>query len=93
MLGFADYVTTTGNLEALRRWWNTLMKIGPNYDYYSQPCGLIVKEIKLEEPVRVIRGTNIQISLGGKQYLGAVLKWRRTRKFTLMTKSASESTC
>ena len=30
MLGFADDVTTSGNLEALRRWWDTLMQIGPN---------------------------------------------------------------
>ena len=30
MVGFADDVTASGNLEALRRWWDTLMQIGPN---------------------------------------------------------------
>ena len=35
MVGFADNVTPSRNLEALRRWWDTLMQIGPNYGYYS----------------------------------------------------------
>ena len=35
MVGFADNVTASRNLEALRRWWDTLMQIGPNYGYYS----------------------------------------------------------
>ena len=30
MVGFADDVTASENLEALRRWWDTLMQIGPN---------------------------------------------------------------
>ena len=31
MVGFTDDVTASGNLEALRRWWDTLMQIGPNH--------------------------------------------------------------
>ena len=37
MAGFADDVTASGNIEALRRWWEALMQIGPNYGYYPQP--------------------------------------------------------
>ena len=40
ILRFADDVTGSGNLEALRWWWDTLMQIGPNYWYYPQPTKL-----------------------------------------------------
>ena len=36
-MGFADDVTASGNFETLRKWWDTLMQIGPNYGYYPQP--------------------------------------------------------
>ena len=64
IVGFADYVTASGNLEALRRWWDTLMQIVPNYGNYPQPTKswLIFQENKLEEAIRVFGGTNIQIS-------------------------------
>ena len=70
------------NLEALRRWWDTLMQIGPNYGYYQQPTKswLIVKENKLEEAVRVFGGTNIQITTEGKRHLGAVIGTEENKK-------------
>ena len=82
MVGFADDVTASVNLEALRRWWDTLMQIGPNYGCYSQPIKswLIVKENKLEEAVRVFGGTNIQISTEGKQHLRAVIGKKENKK-------------
>ena len=63
MVGFADDVTTSGNLEALRKWWDTLMQIGWKYGYYSHATKswLIVKKNKMEEAVRVFGGKNIQI--------------------------------
>ena len=63
MVGFADDVTISGNLEALRKWWDTLMQIGWKYGYYSHSTKswLIVKKNKLEEAVRVFGGKNIQI--------------------------------
>ena len=73
MMEFADDVAATGNLEAVKRWWDTLMQIGPNYGYYrllTKPW-LIVNENKLEKAVRVVGGKNIQISTEGKQHLGA----------------------
>ena len=73
MMEFADGVAATGNLEAVKRWWDTLMQIGPNYGYYrllTKPW-LIVNENKLEKAVRVVGGKNIQISTEGKQHLGA----------------------
>ena len=51
VLGLANDVTTSESPEALKRWWNTLMQIDPNYGYYLQPTKscLIFKENKLEE--------------------------------------------
>ena len=37
MVGYANDVTLSRNLEALRRWWDALMEIGQNYGYYTQP--------------------------------------------------------
>ena len=82
MVGFADDVTASGNLEALRRWWDTLMQIGPNYGYYSQPTEswLIVKENKLEKAVRMSGGTNVQISTEDNQHLGALIGTEENNK-------------
>ena len=72
----------TENLEALRKWWDTLTQICPNYGYYSQPTKswLIVKENKLEEAVRVFGEINIQISSEGKRHLGAVFGTKENKK-------------
>ena len=53
MVGFEDDVTVSGNVEAIRRWWDTLTQIDPNYGYYPQhtKSWLIIKENKLEEAV------------------------------------------
>ena len=67
MEGFADDVTASGNLEVVRRWWDTLMEIGPNHGFYTQPTKswLVVKENKPEEAVWVFGGASIQISTEG----------------------------
>ena len=82
MVGFPDDVTASGYLEALRRWWDTLMQIGPNYGYYAQPTKswLIVKENKLEEATWVFVGTNIQISTEVKRHLGPVIETEENKK-------------
>ena len=67
MVGFANDVTTSRNLEALRRWWDALMEIGQNYGYYPLPTKSWLIN-KLEEAVWVFGGTNIQISTKGKQH-------------------------
>ena len=84
MVGFADDVTVSGNLEASRRWWDTLMQIGPNYRYYPQftKSWLIVKPNKLEEAVRVFGGPDIQISTEGERHLGAVIGTEENNKIS-----------
>ena len=84
MVGFADDVTVSGNLEASRRWWDTLMQIGPNYRYYPQftKSWLIVKQNKLEEAVRVFGGPDIQIPTEGERHLGAVIGTEENKKIS-----------
>ena len=67
MEGFADDVTASGNLEVVRKWWETLMQIGPNHGFYPQPTKswLVVKENRPEEAVWIFGGTSIQISTEG----------------------------
>ena len=82
MVGFVDDVTASVNLEAFRRWWDTLMQIAPNYGCYPQlmKSWLIVKENKLEGAVQVFGGTNIQTSTEGKQYLRAAIGTEENKK-------------
>ena len=84
MVGFADDVTASGNLETIRRWWDTLMQIGPNYRYYPQftKSWLIVKQNKLEEAVRVFGGPDIQISTKGERHLGVVIGTEENNKIS-----------
>ena len=79
MVGFANDVTTSRNLEALRRWWDALMEIGQNYGYYPLPTKSWLIN-KLEEAVWVFGGTNIQISTKGKQHLRAVIGMEENKR-------------
>ena len=83
MVEFAD-ATASGNLEAFRRWWDTLMQIGPNNRYYPQftKSWLIAKQNKLEEAVRVYGGPDIQISTEGERHLGAVIGTEENNKIS-----------
>ena len=90
IVGFADDVTASGNLEGFRGWWDTLMQSDLYYGYYLQPTepSLIVKENKLEKAVWVFGGTNIQISTDGKRHLGAVIKTEENKKNYISDKNS-----
>ena len=36
-MAHADDISATRNLQNLRRWWNVLRKIGPEFVYYPEP--------------------------------------------------------
>ena len=63
-VAFADDLTSVGNFEAVREWWNELIRLGPNYGYNPQPprCWLIVKNAEIQKAKYHFRGTNIQIT-------------------------------
>ena len=75
MVAFADDITAAGSLDALKKWWDHLLKIGPSYGYYPQPTKswLIVKPDQLEQAREKFAGTEINITSDGERHLGAVI--------------------
>ena len=72
---FADDASAAGDLHALRRWWDHLIRIGPEYGYYpnAPKTWLIVKEESYVQAQAVFRGSGILITKEGKRHLGAAI--------------------
>ena len=75
MVAFADDVTAVGQFEALRKWWDYIVDVGPKFGYQPQPAKswLIVKNDKIKEAKQHFQGTHIQITATGERHLGAVI--------------------
>ena len=72
---FADDATAGGELTRLRKWWDRIVELGPDYGYYpnASKTWLIVKESKLEEASTIFQETGVAITMEGKRHLGAAL--------------------
>ena len=72
---FADDASAAGDLHALRRWWDHLIRIGPEYGYYpnATKTWLIVKEESYVQAQAVFRGSGVSITKEGKRHLGAAI--------------------
>ena len=72
---FADDASAAGDLHALRRWWDRLIEIGPEYGYFpnASKTWLIVKEESLSHAQDVFRGSGVQITNEGNRHLGAAI--------------------
>ena len=72
---FADDATAGGDLSKLRRWWDHLARVGPDYGYFPNAAKtwLIVGEDKLEQATNIFHGTDIAITTNGRRHLGAAL--------------------
>ena len=70
---FADDSGAAGKLEALKRWWDALQRLGPAYGYYPKPSKtwLIVKEEHYEKAKEMFK--DVQITTKGHRYLGAYI--------------------
>ena len=75
MVAFADDITAVGTFDALRKWWDNIVDLGPKFGYQPQPkkSWLIVKNSKIEEAKQHFRDTNIKITAAGERHLGAVI--------------------
>ena len=69
---YADDSSAGGTLSNLRRWWDRILKLGPDFGYFINASKLvmIVKEESLEEAERLFEGSDIQITTAGGKYLG-----------------------
>ena len=69
---FADDASAAGDLHALQRWWDHLIRIGPEYgcNPNAPKTWLIVKE---ESYVQAQAGSSVLITKEGKSHLGAAI--------------------
>ena len=72
---YADDATACGNLLDIRRWWDRLVSIGPDFGYFPNPLKtcLIVKESFYDSAVSIFRDSGVCITVEGKRHLGAAL--------------------
>ena len=71
---YADDSNATGRLREVKKWWDTLIVLGPKYGYYPKPSKtvLIVKDPSMEQLANdLFAGTGVQITLQGQRHLGA----------------------
>ncbi len=72
---YADDSAAGSSLERLKRWWDRLEAIGPQYGYF--PNGSKTLIVCKPEAVGIagtmFQGTDISISTEGKQYLGGAI--------------------
>ena len=72
---YADDSAAGGKVEKLRKWWDKILEMGPDYGYYanSSKTWLLVKEDAYEEAMQVFGATNIRITSSGWKYLGTTI--------------------
>lgn len=72
---YADDSAAGGGIEKLRKWWDRLLEMGPDYGYYANPSKtwLLVKEEAYEEAMQAFGATNIKITSSGRKYLGTTI--------------------
>ena len=72
VLAYVDDFSATGKRDDLRKWWDTLIIIGPKFGYYLEPIKtwLVVKPYRSQRTTKVFSGTNIKITNKGHRYLG-----------------------
>ena len=79
---FADDATGSGSLEDIKKWWNALLKHGPDLGYFpnAMKCWLITKPDK-EVAARILfDGTAINVTARDHRHFGAALGSREHLK-------------
>jgi len=72
---YADDANATGQLPALREFFELLTSVGPNYGYRVNPgkCWLVVQPGNLDEAKRIFEGLPINITDAGHDILGSAI--------------------
>ena len=79
---YADDASGVGSLDEIKKWWDTLIAIGPEFGYFpnAKKCWIIVKPEKEEYAKEVLKTTAINITSEGHKHLGAVIGSKEYRK-------------
>ena len=72
---FADDANGAGPVGEIKRWWDVLSAIGPDFRYHpnAKKCCIITKpdrEIRVKE---ALKGTAINVTVQGQRHLGAAI--------------------
>ena len=72
---FADDSSAAGKLLELKKWWDVLGQIGPQYGYFPLPKKsiLIVKAEFKELAEEIFAGSEVKITTEGERHMGAVI--------------------
>ena len=72
---YADDAATSGSLTSLRVWWDNLTSTGPAFDYFgnAKKILLVTKGTHLENARNIFQDTQVNITSGGKSYLGSAI--------------------
>ncbi len=72
---FADDASAASRLIHIKKWWDMISKIGPEYGYYPNPnkTSIVVKEEHLEQAKNLFRETELTITSEGKRHLGSAI--------------------
>ena len=74
---FADDAAVERILSGLRKWWDDLVKIGPDYGYFpnakKKKTHLLVTDHMIAEATEVFKDTGIHVCTEGTHYLGAAI--------------------
>ena len=69
---YADDSAAGGSLLDLKRWWDLLQVLGPQYGYFPKSW-LVVKEDAVDTVREMFDGTDIHITTESHCYLGGVI--------------------
>lgn len=72
---FADDASGAGSTIEIKRWWDMLSTLGPEFGYFpnDKKCWIIAKPDKEERVKEVFKETDINITVEGKKHLGAAI--------------------
>ena len=72
---YADDAAAGGDLVNIKKWWDDLQRLGPDYGYIPNPrkTQLLVKDHLLDAASDLFRETGITVCSEGTRYLGAAI--------------------
>lgn len=72
---FADDASGAGSVSEIKKWWDTLSIIGPDFGYYpnAKKCWIITKPDKESIVKEAFKETALNITTQGQKHLGAAI--------------------
>ena len=67
---FADDASGAGSITEIKKWWDVLSTLGPDFGYFpNNKCWIITKPAKEENVREVFKETSINVTVQGQKHL------------------------